>query len=77
MKQFLRSWASAAIVAAAVLWTATASAATIRVHYDTGYGNRITIRGSKSPLSWTVGKASTWTTGNVWVATWADTTGDV
>jgi hypothetical protein len=25
--------------------------ATVRVHYDTGYGNRISIRGSASPLS--------------------------
>jgi len=77
MKQFLRSWTPATVVAAIVLWAAAASAATIRVHYDVGFGNRITIRGSKSPLSWTTGKVATWTTGNIWTATWADSTGDV
>jgi len=77
MRLFLRSWVSAAIVVGVVLWAGAASAATIRVHYDTGYGNRIAIRGSKAPLSWTVGKAATWTTGNVWVASWPDSAGDV
>jgi hypothetical protein len=38
-------------------------ASTIRVHYDTGYGNRITVRGSAAPLSWTAGANATWTTG--------------
>jgi predicted alpha/beta superfamily hydrolase len=66
------------IVAGIVLGAAAAaSAATIRVHYDTGLGNRIAIRGSASPLSWSVGKAATWTTGNVWVASWPDSAGDV
>lgn len=74
----MRSWVSAAIIAVVVLvGSVAASAATIRVHYDTGFGNRITIRGSASPLSWTVGKATTWTTGNVWVLSWADSVGDV
>ena len=31
-----------------VLGTA-AEATTVRVHYDVGYGNRITLRGSKTP----------------------------
>ncbi|MGC3996113.1 MAG: fibronectin type III domain-containing protein [Anaeromyxobacter sp.] len=44
---------------------------TIRVHFDVGYGNSISIRGSLSPLSWTVGQAATWTTGNIWV--WSTT----
>jgi predicted alpha/beta superfamily hydrolase len=60
-----------------LLWTASAGATTIRVHYDTGFGNRISIRGSASPLSWTSGMNATWTTGNVWVASWADSAGDV
>lgn len=77
MKLMLKSWVAAAILAAVVLWGAAASAATIRVHYDTGYGNRIAIRGSKAPLSWSVGQAATWTTGNVWVASWSDSAGDV
>lgn len=65
------------MVALFLLWTASAGATTIRVHYDTGFGNRITIRGSASPLSWTSGMNATWTTGNVWVASWADSAGDV
>jgi predicted alpha/beta superfamily hydrolase len=78
MKLSMRSWVSAAVVAGIVLLgAAAASAATIRVHYDTGFGKSIAIRGSKSPLSWTVGRAATWTTGNVWVASWPDTAGDV
>jgi predicted alpha/beta superfamily hydrolase len=59
-----------------VLGTA-AEATTVRVHYDVGYGNRITIRGSKAPLSWTTGTNATWTTGNIWTLTWANTVGDV
>jgi len=54
-----------------------AEATTVRVHYDVGYGNRITIRGSKAPLSWTTGTNATWTTGNAWTLTWADSVGDV
>jgi len=77
MKLSMRCWVSAAILAGVALSATAASAATIRVHYDTGYGNRIAIRGSASPLSWTVGKAATWTTGNVWVASWPDSAGDV
>src|SRR5512140_1109214 len=65
------------IVTLFLLWAATASATTIRVHYDTGFGNRITIRGSVAPLSWTAGKDATWTTGNVWVYTWANSAGDL
>ncbi|MBI2569118.1 MAG: alpha/beta hydrolase [Candidatus Schekmanbacteria bacterium] len=44
-----------------------ANAATVRVHYDTGLGNAITLRGDVAPLSWTSSAATTWTTGNVWV----------
>lgn len=67
-------WGTIAVV---LLWAATASATTIRVHYDTGLGNRIAIRGSGAPLSWSAGKAATWTTGSVWVASWADSAGDL
>lgn len=52
-------------------------ASTVKVHYDTGYGNRITVRGSAAPLSWTAGANATWTTGNVWTYTWPDSAGDV
>lgn len=52
-------------------WLALAATATqaaqIRVHYNTGWGNRITLRGNGGGLSWTTGKNATWTTGNVWV----------
>lgn len=40
-----------------------------RVHYDVGWGNNITIRGSIPQLNnWQApGRAGTWTEGNVWV----------
>jgi alpha-amylase len=44
---------------------------TFRVHYDVGLGNSIYLRGSIAPLSWTVGVATEWTSGNVW--TWSTT----
>jgi predicted alpha/beta superfamily hydrolase len=68
---------SGAIVALFLLWASAAHATTIRVHYDSGFGNRIAIRGSAAPLSWTSGKDASWTTGNVWVASWPDAAGDV
>ncbi|MFZ2070744.1 MAG: TIM-barrel domain-containing protein [Halobacteriota archaeon] len=42
---------------------------TFKVHYDVGFGNNITIRGSIPQLNnWqSPGKACTWTEGNVWV----------
>lgn len=40
---------------------------TIYVHYDTGYGNELSIRGDSAPLNWDTGQPMTWTTGNVWV----------
>lgn len=51
-------------------WTVSATT-TVRVHYDTGFGNRIAIRGSGAPLSWSTGRDATWTSGNVWVASWS------
>lgn len=42
----------------------------IRVHYDAGFGRRITLRGSKQPLSWDAGLEATWTPGNVWTYVW-------
>jgi len=70
---------SAAALAALLLLAsgAVSDAATIRVHYDTGWGNRISIRGNKSPLSWYGGVDATWTTGNVWTYSWSDSVGDV
>jgi predicted alpha/beta superfamily hydrolase len=65
------------VVACLLLWVSAAHATTIRVHYDTGLGHRIAIRGSSAPLSWTAGKDATWTSGNVWVASWPNAAGDV
>jgi predicted alpha/beta superfamily hydrolase len=69
----------ASILGALLLLTAStaAEATTVRVHYDVGWGNRITIRGSKAPLSWSAGTNATWTTGNVWVLSWPDSAGDM
>jgi predicted alpha/beta superfamily hydrolase len=55
----------------------TTTTTTIRVHYDTGFGNRITIRGSAAPLSWTAGKDAAWAAGNVWTYAWSGAAGDV
>ena len=68
---------SGVAVVAMLLWATVAEATTVRVHYDTGFGNRIAIRGSASPLSWSAGKDATWTTGNVWTYSWPNTAGDV
>ena len=42
---------------------------TIKVTYNVGTGNTLSVRGSLAPLSWTLGAPATWTTGNVWVYT--------
>jgi predicted alpha/beta superfamily hydrolase len=60
-----------------VLVSAAAEATTVRVFHDVGWGNRITLRGNKAPFSWTAGVNATWTTGNVWTYSWANTVGDV
>ncbi len=52
-------------------WTGPGVAASepvkIYVHYDTGWGNSLSIRGDSAPLSWTASWPMTWTSGNVWV----------
>lgn len=40
---------------------------TLRIHYDTGLGNRIAVRGAGAGLSWDANADTTWTPGNVWV----------
>ncbi|HYD78241.1 MAG TPA: alpha/beta hydrolase-fold protein [Paucimonas sp.] len=69
----------ASLFAGLLLYAAgfSAWATTVRVHYDTGFGNRIAIRGSKAPLSWSSGASATWTSGNVWVYSWPDAAGDL
>jgi predicted alpha/beta superfamily hydrolase len=58
-------------------FSAASGTTTVRVHYDTGFGNRIAIRGSAAPLSWSAGRDATWTSGNVWVASWSSSAGDL
>ena len=60
-----------------LLLSTAAHATTVRVFFDVGYGNRITVRGNKAPLSWTAGTNTTWGTGNVWTLSWANSVGDV
>jgi predicted alpha/beta superfamily hydrolase len=67
----------AAVVSAAMAYSAVANATTLRVHYDTGFGNKISIRGSAPPLSWNQGQDATWTTGNVWTYAWPTAAGDL
>jgi glycosidase len=43
----------------------------IRVHRDTGLGNRITLRGDTSPLNWNSGVDANWSELNAW--TWETT----
>ncbi len=44
-------------------------AAEIHVHYDTGFGNSIFIRGDGPDLNWNSGNSASWTAGNDWVYT--------
>lgn len=55
----------------------TTKATTLRVSYDVGFGNNITVRGNKAPFSWSKGVNATWTNPNVWVYSWPDSVGDV
>ncbi|CAM2065087.1 Alpha/beta hydrolase [Sulfidibacter corallicola] len=43
---------------------------TLRIHYDTGWDHRITIRGDRFPFSWDKGVDAEWTEGNCWVYRW-------
>ncbi|MBN8725692.1 MAG: alpha/beta hydrolase [Acidobacteria bacterium] len=52
-------------------------ATTLRVHYDVGFGNSITIRGNKAPFSWSTGVNATWTSSNIWVYSWPNSVGNV
>src|SRR5258708_38032035 len=45
---------------------ATATAHVI-VHYPTGWGHNIAVRGSGAGLSWTQGKGATWSAGDAWL----------
>jgi hypothetical protein len=67
MKQWIWRTLLFVLFLLAPLAATEAATTTIRVHYDAGYGNSISVRGNQSPLSWTVGRPATWTTGNIWV----------
>ena len=77
MSTLLRHVPRALAALSLLLLSTLAEATTVRVHYDVGYGNRITVRGSKAPLSWNSGTNATWSTGNVWTLSWANSVGDV
>ena len=49
------------------LFVGDLDAATMRIHYDTGFGNRITVRGDAESLSWFSGRDARWSSGNVWI----------
>jgi len=46
---------------------ARAQRSTVVVHYPTGHGHRIALRGSGGGLDWTNGRDATWTEGDAWV----------
>lgn len=77
MHPFVSTWARALVLLSILVSVATAEATTVRVHYDVGWGNRITLRGNKAPFSWNTGINATWTTGNAWTYTWSNSVGDV
>lgn len=49
--------------------TESAPARQVRIHYDAGAGNSISIRGDAAPLDWSSGLPTIWSSGNVWVWT--------
>src|SRR5690349_6386426 len=62
--------------------TGSGSTTEIRVHYDTGLGNSITLRGDGAGLSWDVGQPCQWTEGDtpgcsVWSCVVQATTGEL
>ncbi len=77
MSTFLLGRARALACLLLLAFATAADATTVRVFYDVGWGNRITLRGNKAPFNWTTGVNATWGTGNVWTYTWANSVGDV
>ncbi len=60
----------------ALMLAASASATTVRIHYDAGKG-AVLVRSDKGPMSWTKGAAATSTGGHVWTYSWPDSLGDI
>ncbi len=51
-----------------------AQSAFVVVHYPTGWGHEITIRGNGAGLNWSTGRGATWTTGDAWRLTLSTST---
>ncbi|HYI01129.1 alpha/beta hydrolase [Hyalangium sp.] len=47
----------------------------IRVHYDAGWGNHLTLRGNKPPFDWSTGVPAIGAEGNVWTFVWPRSSG--
>ena len=63
------SGGSAPSVGVAGQTAAQTSTATVIVHYPTGYGHDIALRGSGGGLNWSSGTGATWTPGDAWTLT--------
>lgn len=64
---FTPLWTGRTLAFLLFIYSVSLSAAEIRVHYDTDFGNNIAIRGDGAGLNWSSGVSATWTTGNIWV----------
>ncbi len=42
----------------------------LRIHYNTGWDHRITVRGDRHPLNWESGVDAIWGEGDIWTYTW-------
>jgi predicted alpha/beta superfamily hydrolase len=62
----MKSLAKNGVLLLSLLTPIAAHSADIYVHYDSGWGNNIEVRGDGGGLSWTNGSAATWTPGNAW-----------
>lgn len=56
-----------AVLLLGAFWAPTISAVTLRIHYPTGFGRHIAVRGNVSPLRWDVGLPARWTEGDIWI----------
>ncbi|MEJ7805337.1 MAG: alpha/beta hydrolase-fold protein [Telluria sp.] len=61
---------------AALMLAASASATTVRIHYDAGH-RAMLVMSDKGPMSWTRGAPAVATAGHVWTYTWPDILGDI
>ena len=66
MQTLIKNSLKLLLLSCSMTYSTIASSADIYVHYDTGWGNNITVRGDGGGLNWTSGTAATWTNGNAW-----------